>query len=359
MNKTLYCGTGFNLSLYPMPNSMIPAKFKKQYEAMPETIRSYVFSPKADGVRYFLVLFHNRQNPPARIAALVDRTNTIYELPADDLPERAFAGTVLDGELTRIGNRYVFLAFDCLMCYGNKTATLRYDHRIEIARDVLFRLNNKVLEGRIPVNMGADAPYCLPITMRPETSHMGLPIGKIPFLASVKPIFDMSGLQHYFTHYANTLAFKFDGLVFTNLQDPAYPFRMKIDAILKWKPRLDDYSENTIDFMITTRSTPDNILQNLPPKFRDHNLAHFRKFHPHHTNIWLWTMLPDKTAFCFSGGISQVQNLLPNRVYECRWNYRLQNWEAVRLRNKDINQWETVTLTVQNIVEDVKFEELI
>lgn len=364
MNKTLACGTGFNLTLKPLPEALVPEVYRQQYDQIPQHIKSYVFSPKPDGVRYFLVFFHNRQTPPARIAVLVDRTHTLYELPADDLPERLFAGTVLDGELTQVGPRqYVFLAFDCLMSYGNKTSVLRYDHRIELAREVVFRMNNNRYEGRRPLPMGAHLPYALPIALRPETSHLALPAGQLPFLLAVKPIFDLSGLADYHRRIQQpgALPFAYDGLVFTDLRDPAYPFRLRPTSVLKWKPRMADFSENTIDFMVTARTGPENVLQDWVPKFRpaDPRIAAFRRFDPQQTNVWLWSMLPDKSAFCFSGGCSELQSFVPNRIYECRWNYRLQNWEVVRWRNKDLNMWETVILTVQNIIEDIQFEELL
>lgn len=363
MNKTLACGTGFNLTLKPLPTTALPEVYLQQHEKIPATLQSYVFSPKADGVRYYLVFFHNRQSPPGRIAALVDRSNTTYELRPDDLPERLFAGTVLDGELTRVGDRHVFLAFDCLLSYGNKTSVLRYDQRVEIAREVVFRLNGDVRTGRKPLPMGAHLPYCLPIALRPETSHYALPAGQLPFLMAVKPIFDWSGLADYYRRIQQpgALPFAFDGLIFTDLREPAYPFRMQPTSMLKWKPRTTDFSENTIDFMVTTRTNADNILPEWSPKFRpaDPRIASFRRFDPQQTNVWLWSMLPDKSAFCFSGGLCSLQSFVPNRVYECRWNYRWQNWEVVRWRNKDLNLWDTVILTIQNIIEDIQFEELV
>lgn len=356
MNKTLLCGTGFNLTLKPIVD--LPHQYLESPRPL-ATIRSYVFSPKADGVRYFLVLFHDRKG--ARIASLVDRTNTAYELPADDMTDSLFAGTVLDGELTQIGPRkYAFLVFDCLMCCGNKTSVLRYDQRVEIAREAVYRMNNKTLEGRVPLEMGADMPYCLPIAMRRDTSRFALPAGKLPFLVAVKPVFDMAGLRDYGTRIMPHLGFKFDGLVFTDLRDPAYPFRMRPTSMIKWKPRQADFNENTIDFIVTA-ATPDNILQDWPPRFRpaDPRISQYRRFDPQQTNCWLWSTLPDRSMFCFSGGVCQMPGFAPNRVYECRWNYRFNNWEVVRWRNKDANLWETVVMTVQNIIENIEFSEFI
>lgn len=363
MNKTLWCGTGFNLTLKPLPDFTVPAVYQQQFERIPQTIQAYVFSPKADGVRYYLVLFHNRQSAASRIATLVDRANVKYELNPEALPERLFAGTVLDGELTRVGNGYVFLVFDCLLAYGNRTSVLRYDHRLEVAREVVFRMNDGVLKGRQALSMGAQLPYALPAALRPETSRWAMPVGQLPFLMAVKPIFDLSGLADYhrrLTASPHALPFQFDGMVFTDLREPAYPFRMQPTSVFKWKPRLADFNENTIDFMVTARVGPDNVMQEWAPKFRpaDPRVTAFRRFVPTHTTVWLWTMLPDRSAFCFSGGVCDLPGFLPNRVYECRWNYRLQNWEVVRWRNKELNLWETVILTVQNIIEDIQFEEL-
>ena len=67
--------------------------------------------------------------------------------------------------------------------------------------------------------------------------------------------------------------------------------------------------------------------------------------------------MPDETLFCFSAGLIR-DDLFDSHVYECRWNYTIQNWEVVRLRKKDMNHWDTVVATLQNIVEDIQVEEL-
>lgn len=358
MNKTLPSGTGFNMMVKPLPNFVVPDKYRLIHNAIPTNIKSYVFSPKPDGVRYFLSLFHGSGTSYPRIAVLVDRSNTMYELDPDEFPATLFAGTVLDGELVQIGETYVFLVFDCLMAFGNKTSVLRYDHRLEIAREVVYRMvvcpeqNNTVpleQDQKIPLDMGAHLPYCLPISLRPETSTWAQKAGRLPFLLAVKPIFDMSGLVHYYRNHCVHLPFKFDGMVFTNVNDPVYPFRMKANSILKWKPKM----ENTIDFVVTRNGSLDQIR----PCKNKKQLEQFRSAQPATNNVWLWCVLPNRNMFCFSAGIAH-HPIVENHVYECGWNTQLQTWQVLRMRSKDPNAWDTVVNTIQNIVEEISIDEL-
>lgn len=264
MNKPLWSGTGFNLDMVPVEN-LVPDDTKAQDAMIPRRIVDYVFSPKADGVRHFLVLFHDRKG--GRIAALVDRTNASFALPEDDLPEPLFAGTVLDGELTKVKGHEqdVFLVFDALMVCGNRCAVLRYDQRLEIAREVVHRM---CPTGRapqdMPLPMGATSPFCLPIRAHDYLSCFGVGAGKFPFRVAVKPVFDVAGLKDYERLVLPRLPFGFDGLVFTSLADPAYPFRSKQDTVLKWKPRHAEYNENTVDFVVTPANAP-IVLRDLKP----------------------------------------------------------------------------------------------
>lgn len=344
MNKTLESGTGFSLTVKPQLDVEVPVQCRI---TRPTNIKQYVFSPKPDGVRYFLVLFHNRAN--TRIAVLVDRNNTLFELPADDFPDTLFEGTVLDGELVLVETKYVFLIFDCLMLCGNKASILRYDHRLELAREAVYRMCTK-LDGYIRVPMGVDLPYSLP-TLRPHVSRYALPAGKFPFLLSVKPIFDLSGMSDYRKY---TLPFGFDGFVFTRLNEAAQPFRMQPTSILKWKPRMHEYSENTIDFIVTTSPAR---LSPWPPRMNGIPSEMYKFRNTEQTNVCLWCVLSTNVYFCFSGGVTH-QPVVENQVYECRWNFQYNQWQVGRMRNKDANALETVVCTVKNIIEDISFEEL-
>lgn len=318
MNKFMSVGTGFNMELKSMPESeaMVPEAMQRKFDLTPNKICQYVFSPKADGVRHFLVMFHNRKGQ--KLVALVDRKFDVYLLSVEDLPERFFSGTILDGELVRdrLGG-YVFMVFDCLMSCGNKSSVLRYDQRIEIGREVVCRLvqglggeggseesgqeektnrqfgvlsnqgasrsrdlKNLLKTQGFEFEMGSAEPYALPVSRFPEVSRRCYPVGKLPFQMMVKPVFDLKGIVYYTKKWMSRLPFETDGFVMTNLYEPCYPFRMRRESIFKWKPRTESHSENTVDFVVGHSPGPrDPPLDMLARHFSDH---------PKARNRWMW-----------------------------------------------------------------------
>jgi DNA-directed RNA polymerase II subunit RPB1 len=376
MNKLMNVGTCYNNEMKVLPDYKIPDTIQSKWENIPHHINQYVFSPKADGIRYFLVFFHNRQKE--KIVALVDRNYHCFLFSSENIEEDFFNGTIIDGELIHHNNIYTFLAFDCLMSCGNKSAVLRYDQRIEITREVLYRITSRAPYSEQMFNMGLQEPYALPVALRPEMSQYLWNIGKLPFTVIVKPLFDLSGLAHYEKTWMHNLPFQTDGFVFTHLFDPAYPFRTKPLSVLKWKPRTQVYNENTIDFMITVSNDSQTFLPlkkvfslNMRSKnkwtsdLQMHEVEKYRTTKPLQSHdsqyYYLWTVLPDKTLFCFSAAyltLSPEATFQASKIYECRWNYELKTWEIVRFRNKEMNQWTTVLGTIQNIIEDIQIEEL-
>jgi hypothetical protein len=337
----------------------------------------------------------------------VNRQFQVHLLPADDLPDAFFAGTVLDGEMTPVAVAAapdrpearrvpVFLVFDCLMICGNQCSVLRYDQRLELGREVLFRLsafpNGDRASLAHPVALGAEQPYALPVALRPEVSRYTVNLGHIPFTCAVKPVFDLCGLLEYTRHCVPRLPFEADGFVLTHLSEPCYPFRMKPQAVFKWKPRNQVFSENTIDFIVTpmtaeeqqliqqgrkvtAKQTPLWQLFSQHPKSRNHwrhsvDMATVESYRQGRGDHWLWTVLPNRQQVCFGPGLwalpAEAQASVQAVVQagkplccECRWNYQLQSWEIVRVRHKDVNQWTTVVATLQNIVEDLQLQELV
>jgi hypothetical protein len=380
-------------------SNLVPTKARESFDRLPLKICDYAFSPKVDGVRYMLVFFHNRQGLP--VAAMVDREFQVWTVPAEGLPLRFFSGTVLDGELVRcslnpgveprepkkVADHSAYLVFDCLMSCGNRCHMLRYDQRLELAREVVYRLNTKDLSSPFsadyPVALGVDLPFALPVSLpgREKVSSYLCPAGKLPFSLTVKPLFNLNGLLTYTRLIVDHLPFKVDGYVLSNLYDPAYPFRVKKDSLFKWKPRCDTYSENTVDFVVTRCTQPP------PPLYRtfsNHPRAkngwkyplsmaeteRFRTCEPSRlkdqVSLWVpWgrpTNRKHQGRFHFACGwwtLGPECPFVENQVYECRWNYKTLAWEVCRPRQKAANQWGTVMATLKNIVEDLQLEELV
>lgn len=374
LNKPMAVGTGYCLDMIPDPQMQLSDAARRQWDAIPNHITNYVFSPKADGVRYFLCLYRDRHK--RKIVAIVDRTNTIHTLPATNLPEAAFAGTVLDGELIRVNGQAVFMAFDCLLISGNRSAVLRYDQRLELAREVVFRLSaGETGEAAVtigPFYAGATERYALPIAMRPETSTHLIRAGELPFALFVKPAFDMTGLRHYSQTWQNTLPFHCDGYIFTDLKQPSAPFRMAATSLFKWKPRDQWINHNTIDFLVVPRGQASETLPCLSYYMPNKRWAYdislpainsMRSCRPSSAHNCVLALYVDSQLVYFSYAICPDPDMIPNtstvpHTFECHWSYASSTWEVGRLRNKDHNQLATVVGTIQNIIEDISLSEL-
>ena len=349
-NEPMTVGTGFNVHYKRQPATQ-PWGARQQAIVQPSKICAYVVSPKADGVRYFLALFHSHKNE--KICALIDRGPRMYRLAIpDNIPDELFEGTLVDGDLTalRQGGKEVFLAYDCLMSCGNRCSVLRYDQRLEIAREIVFAM--QLTPGR-PLYMGAKQG--LPIALRPDVSSTCGVSQVWPFDVAVKPVFDVAFLPTLDRKIGPRLPFETDGYVFTRLEDPAYPFRTKMDSLYKWKPRKGDYSENTIDFMVTP--APQNVHMDWPEQttLKPEQIAPFR----HTRHQWaLWTLYRKRKRILFSTAYSDLTNLTTPGVYECRWSYTERSWEIVRPREKAANPWDTVERTLENILEDIRLSEI-
>ena len=383
-NKRLSSGTGFNLQLTSeaLP---VPKPLQLVHDAKPTQVCDYVFSPKADGVRYLLSFTLNDRKLP--VLALVDREFQVFELPEAERVRfpALFHGTVLDGELTQVhpGGQTLFLVFDCLMICGNVTAGLRYDQRLDLAREVLYRAKepsyssssagtdamavdqeDEVVEkGVLRVALGHDLPYVLPASLpgRSQVSHTAVEFGSLKCV--VKPVFALHGVRHFLEEVVDRLPFRVDGLVFTNLTDAAKPFRNSTTSLLKWKPNNAVYSENTVDFFVELR--PATSLPVLQHVFSEHARAKHRwtyaltmnqveAFRPVKGHVTLSVPYGRRKFLVFAAG-EVPANVVPTRgVWECQWMYQLETWRLVRPRKKRPNQLHTVVSTLLNIVENIQ-----
>lgn len=334
MNKLITVGTCYNLEL-KWARPQLPTR-------QPVQVCKYVCSPKADGTRYYWVMFCDRRK--RKLAALINRSCRMFAFETQGLPDEYFNGTVLDGELTATSDGHVFLLFDCLMLCGNKTSVLRYDQRLEIVRAFVTRLGRPT---DVTWNLlGAAASWALPMLYKraSQTLHQ---VGQIPFKWIVKPVLDVAGAEVFQTQVAESLPFQTDGLIFTHLFQAAYPFRMRKEAMLKWKLG----THNTIDVTLKAHTSAHTLAT-------ETQLARYRRRLP--------PSPVERVVSMFVGHVYFSDGMLASNVayqagatYECQWDTDRQVWLAVRLRDKAPNSWETIVATVQNLEENVQVEELV
>ena len=363
-NTAIRVGTGYAVSILKpgtaigervshrgrLPRDPIPCDPHPIQPDKSARVRDIVFSPKVDGLRIFLSCFKNATDREQW--ALVDRNNRVYRLPprTNKITDSLREGTVLDGEFALIpgSSTYALLVFDCLMICGNKSASLRYDQRIELAREAVHILTQGGIHQ--DVDLGVQASSCLPISMRPSTSKVLRSCPGFPFVVAVKPIFAVEGLPAFQKTHAARLTFPTDGFVFTRLQDEAKPFLQGPTSVLKWKPRQGtEWDENTIDVMVTSRPPSSNIQlprgpQGLLHRFRSRDgpiLMFGRNNH-------------SKDPFLFSAGYPITGcDVHDGSVYEARWNLRKMQWYLHRQRHKDANTVSTIERCLRNINENI------
>ena len=381
-NNMMNVGTGYNLDLIPAKDCKQPVGAKHIFEGIPTHICDYVASSKVDGLRLFLTFFHDRNG--AYICNLYDRNGTVFSIPSTNIhPSSAFSGTILDGDLVRIPgtDSFCFVVFDCLMSCGNKSSVLRYDQRIEIGREIVYRMATYDLstpflssKGCTKIDMGADSPYALPISCRKSVStHMFIP-GALPFHITVKPLIDMCKVVEFSQDYMHILSFPIDGFIFTKLSDPAYPFRVKKDSVIKCKQKSKDgmFNDNTIDVIVNKTSDNVDIINGLEIELyelpdlslsagSDHvNIRGINNFRAKTGSLMMFAIDVNHRPILFShtNFIQEDVTINEGMTYECRWSYIEKRWQVFRFRDKAPNTISTVVSCVTNILEDLSINDL-
>ncbi len=282
----------------------------------------YVASPKIDGTRCFLLI-----NGPQMY--LINRMNQVVKgnmwnsnIPANG-PQ---APSLLDGDLLWHEGRLCYIIYDCAMSYGNVCASLRYDQRLEIAREVLWRCFQSITPSHsLPVHLFASQG--LPIALRPKTSTHLLNVGGI--WCSVKPVFRLNVIpQIPWAEYG----FPTDGFVFTSLSQPIAPFRTNRTSVLKWKP----VEYHTIDVIMTVH------WEGLGWALLDKTWDGFRKTFGKCALLGL--MGKDLQIFSFVD--LEIGN---DDCYEVQWSN--QTWKPIRKRDKAANTFETIVATCRSILD--------
>jgi DNA-directed RNA polymerase II subunit RPB1 len=349
-NRPMKVGTGFCLDLLPAPGYTQPPR----PAPIPQMCR-YVCSPKVDGVRVTLVFTADESG--ASLCSLVDRRGVVRVLSACGLvPEGLFCGTVLDGDLVvDAAGVTCFVVFDCTLSYGSVLSRLMYPHRLEVAREIVYRLGTcdgvvefDESEGYRPVEMCMAA--AVPSRRRCVSTHSFRP-GLLPFHICVKPIFDV---QRVCSIPCDSFHFATDGFVFTDRHAAVTPFRVTPTSTLKWKPVVGVWDENTID--VRCREADPAVL----PAHADFTALHrpFRVAAGEYEMV-VCDRRNRPVVFAFGEGHPGKTGVFTGvGVYEFAWNRVERTWHLIRRREKAANTLETVLATLVNIVEAIRLGEI-
>jgi DNA-directed RNA polymerase II subunit RPB1 len=346
-NKLMNVGTGFCLDPIPVVPEIPPIV------SVPHETRmcDYCFSFKVTGLRVMLVFSQDRAKK--KLCSLYHRNGTVYSLPNSGIvPDALFSGTVLDGDIVVLtdSNKLCFIVHDILLSSGNVCSGLRYDQRIEIAREVVFRIGTSNLSvafqeapGFMELEMGADASYTLPTCSRAIVSRAAFKPGAWAFFITVKPIFSMEGLVRFDHFMKPKLGFPTDGYVFTSISMGAFAFRNNPKSVYKWKP------ENTIDV----------IVYSADPGLKYSDTTGVDEFRTA-TGAYFMVVPNDLSRASEQVVFSKMDTdwkVESGAVYECAWVDA--RWKITLSRDKQPNKMSVVLATIRNIRELIGLHEFI
>ena len=163
---------------------------------------NYVVCEKTDGIRHaLLAVMYNEK----KMCVLVDRAQEMYLLPLN-LPRPMFQGTVMDGELVKTEQGWVFMVYDCLLISNKHVGHLDLVKRIEEVSGPIAGI---------------------------------MKMAKDPIKVKVKTFWP---LQKFDEFMKQEFPYETDGIVLTPVNEPV---RIGThETLFKWKPR----DQNTIDF---------------------------------------------------------------------------------------------------------------
>jgi hypothetical protein len=225
-NKMFQVGTGFRVGLYEDRRTLrYPARLvvpRLSYE---------VFSPNYKGEQMCLFLFRDSDGTDqCRFVATDGRMFCPSDVNIDPPCSDVFTGTVLEGRFCESRSGFIgFLVRDCHTVCGNPCGHLRYDHRLEIAREVVYRFLVPGPDLTTPgstrvrvrkVNLGVDCPAVLPIHKRTVVSREGYALFGSNIFVSVTPIFRCDGLQEFKDFWQKDLSFPYEGFSVVDVRDP-------------------------------------------------------------------------------------------------------------------------------------------
>ncbi len=340
-NKLMNVGTGFALEM--ISQHIIPRKIQNFVSQACD----YCFGFKVTGLRVMLVMSHDRLGK--KLCHLYHRNGSAYSLPTGGLlPDALFSGTVVDGDLVKsYSGKFVFIIHDCLLSCGNNCSSLRYDQRLELAREIVFRIGTCNLSSCLKnapnyesFEMDADSKYALP-TLRTGISKMIFQPGGMFFYMTVKPIFDMRYLPQF---NANILDFPTDGYVFTSLSLAAFPFRMNPIAVFKYKKPIDC----TIDVVIMTSC-----------KYSYSIITGVDKFRISIGSAYMCAIddLTRSSELVVFSKITPHIKFEESCVYECA--FVNDQWKIVLKRDKAANTVSTIIANIHNILEEVPLSDFV
>lgn len=321
----------------------------------------YVFSPKADGVRAFMVV-DDKLN-----AFLLFRDNTtqLINVVKNDLEHnspdavvnrfltnRGLVGlSVFDIELFD-GTKKQISIFDAIMVRSKPVVALSHHVRLAMAYKFVEDYESKTEEESTSVlAFGWSHPELGPYMM-PRVKNPGVVMVIGNYDVGVKAFFVFQHAAKALPLLARYQTHGTDGFIFQRLFVKYTTFRNSLSSVLKWKP----LTHITIDFRVTSHPPGNKQLDKL---FGASNV-----YTTDSTGNVVLSVTPLSVAkeLCPCRGTIRGEEVLQyvNTICEFSWDQEARTWKFVmpRPKKKSPNKPATVVATMKNLDEAIDVNEL-
>ena len=290
----------------PFPGSIPVSLMRADIARLYDGGLFYVWSWKANGLRFLLVAATFREQP---MVVLINRARQIYVVPMA-APALVLDGTILDGELVLQGDgRFSFRVYDAVMTAGVPCGEYNY----------LVRLQNAALL----------------LDTWPTTKDA-------PFSMAMKPVYAPAQIADLLEHVIPYLDHEIDGLIATAVEPPIQ--MGQTDTTFKHKRGTD----HTIDLtaVVPKGSSEVDLLAMKTVGLYAH---------------WATTQLMVDAALAVRLGLPSdatsdaLARAIDGRIAECRYEPPTESWriEGIRADKTMPNKLSTAWKTWQNIRENL------
>lgn len=224
----------------------------------------YAVTEKADGDRVCLIILEN--------GVYLISTNRIVTKTDLVIKDSRYYKTVLDGELVRDGDKYLFMAFDVIYSNGvdySNNNKFELTHRIDILNNIIDKCFGNLIPFTFYVENNSDMEitkikqyYASEIKKywknfnslykkSKTTTFVTKKLYFVPYGIDKSEIFMYADTLWKNMYYNNITPYTLDGIIYTPINSP-YMIKANIDMIdtvpmeYKWKPP----NKNSIDFYI-------------------------------------------------------------------------------------------------------------
>lgn len=275
------------------------------------SLQPHYVLPKSDGIR-FMLIFYKLDNNLNTI--LFDRSMQMFKISLTLKPSMFNQkGSLVEGELiyNQHSKKVEFQIFDILFLFGDNYTNEPYSKRYGLIDTMLSNYRYK------------------------DTN---------PFIMVKKTFFSD---KNQWEEFVKNPPYEIDGLILSNSKEPYCEGRSK--SILKWKQGI----HNTVDFRAVVNSERIIGLEIIDKIGKFQQKARYIKNTRY--SIVQYIKL-DQEYFKILGISDPIE--LSDRIVECLW--KNSQWNPIRIRDdKSVpNNVETYQLTLQNIKENIKIEEI-